>query len=309
MAENPFEKNIVRLRVQVIDVRSFSLDLQVSTFLPGKDVSQRLARDAGLDAYWPDKTRRLYWLRARGRIVGEEEKLSDLGVIDGELVYLLPQPPPQSGIFEPAPEYPAVRGYAGGGYLVLLSSFATVTAWALAWGVAVSHDRSLYITLPPGFAMGLLCTTLARHLWRGLGSRVRIPATALALQIMLSTLALLTPIAWQVYSGDGQVDPREIVAFLLPGVIAGMLGVLTGWLAWWGAVEPLPPVEYRPPEEVKTVGVVSCGICSRPVDPAVLSECVHGCGQAFHTGCFQAKKAVYRGEAGKCVVCLRAVGA
>jgi uncharacterized ubiquitin-like protein YukD len=302
------EKNIVRLRVQVIDVRSFSLDLQISTYLPGKDVSQRLAQDAGLDAYWPDKSRRRYWLRARGRVVGDDEKLSDLGVTDGELVYLLPQPPPQSGVYEPSPEYPVVRGYAGGGYLVLFGSFAGSTAWAFAWGVAIFHDRSMPTVLLPGFAMGLLCTTLARHLWRGLGSRVRIPATALALQIMLSSFALLTPVLWQVWMQDIEVDPRMLTASTLPGIIAGMLGVLTGWLAWWGAVEPLPPVEFRPPEEVKVVGAVNCGICARPVDVSVRSECVHGCGQVFHTGCYQAKKAIYRGEGGQCVVCGRATG-
>ena len=35
----------VTLRVQVIDMRSFTLDLQVPTYLPAQDLTQRIARD------------------------------------------------------------------------------------------------------------------------------------------------------------------------------------------------------------------------------------------------------------------------
>ncbi|MDI6772700.1 MAG: hypothetical protein QME77_08970, partial [bacterium] len=52
----------VTVRVQVIDMNSFTLDLQVPTYLPARDLTQRIARDAGLDAYWDDGRRRLYWL-------------------------------------------------------------------------------------------------------------------------------------------------------------------------------------------------------------------------------------------------------
>ena len=91
------ESTVVNLRVQVIAMKSFTLDLQVPTYLPARDLTQRVARDAGLDAFWGDGRRRLYWLRARGRLMLDDEKLSDLGVINGELVYLLPEPPAGSG--------------------------------------------------------------------------------------------------------------------------------------------------------------------------------------------------------------------
>ncbi|MFN7146724.1 MAG: EsaB/YukD family protein, partial [Myxococcota bacterium] len=116
------EQNVVQVRVQVIDMKSFTLDLQVPTYLPARDLTQRVARDAGLDSHWDDGRRRLYWLRARGRLMGDDEKLSDLGVVNGELVYLLLEPPAGSGVVEQGPDYPETHGYAGAGTLVLLGS-------------------------------------------------------------------------------------------------------------------------------------------------------------------------------------------
>src|SRR5689334_10487542 len=88
----PQDAGTVPVRVQVIDLEPFALDMVVPTYLPAKDLTQRVARDAGLGAYWPDGTRRLFYLRARGRLLGEEEKLQDLGVIPYELLHLLPEP-------------------------------------------------------------------------------------------------------------------------------------------------------------------------------------------------------------------------
>ena len=303
------EQNVVSLRVQVIDVNSFSLDLQVPTYLPGRDVTQRIARDAGLDAYWPDKRRRLYWLRARGRLVGDDEKLSDLQVIDGELVYLLPQPPPDSGVIEQPPEYPETHPYAGAGYVQVLVSLFGVILWSVGWGLAVVHDRSLPVVLLPGLGLGLWCGTLARHTWGGRGNRVRIPMTGLALELALSFFVFLTPVLY-AYATTGQmdaVDYQGLVAQALPGVIAGMLGVLVSWLAWWGAVEPLPPMQVMQAEAPVALALATCGICARPVDQSVRNDCVHGCGQIFHVGCFKAKQAMYRGDPRRCVVCDRAV--
>lgn len=304
------EQNVVQLRVQVIDVQSFTLDLQVPTYLPGRDVTQRIARDAGLDAYWADKHRRLYWLRARGRLVGDDEKLSDMGVIDGELVYLLPQPPPNSGVIERPPEYPETHPYSGAGYLVLISSMVGVLLWALGWGMAVSYDRSLSTVLFPGFALGMLCTTLARHTWGGRGNQARIPATALLIELMLSIVVLVTPVAFQVYTGElKEIDYTALALGSIPGVIAGMLGVMIAWLSWWGAVEPLPPVQIQALSAAQAAPVVvNCGICARSVDMNVQSVCVHGCGQVFHTGCLKAKQALYRGDFKRCAVCDRMVG-
>src|SRR5690606_8320968 len=53
----------VQLHVQVLDVEPFSLDVELPTYLPARDLTQRVARDAGLGAYWEDGTRRRFWLR------------------------------------------------------------------------------------------------------------------------------------------------------------------------------------------------------------------------------------------------------
>lgn len=304
------EQNVVNLRVQVIDIKSFALDLQVPTYLPGRDVTQRIARDAGLDAYWPDKRRRLYWLRARGRLVKDDEKLSDLGVIDGELVYLLPEPPQGSGVIEQQPEFPETHPYAGAGYLVLLGSLVGTLLWAVAWGIAVANDRSLVVVLFPGLALGLLCGTLARHTWGGRSNRVLIPMTGLALQIMLSVFAFISPMVYQYLTVGGldAVDYQLLVAQLLPGVIVGMFGVLMSWLAWWGAVEPLPPVQLQQQVVQQVAAIPDCGICGRPVEVDVRSECAHNCGKVFHVGCFKARQANYRGDPKACVVCEKLVG-
>ena len=112
----------VTLRVQVVDLQPFTLDLQVPNYLPARDLTQRIARDAGLKAYWQDGRRRLYWLRARGRLVQDHEVLSDLSVVNGELVYLLPEPPADSGVAERPPAYPTNRGYQAKGTVALLGA-------------------------------------------------------------------------------------------------------------------------------------------------------------------------------------------
>ena len=134
------DQQTVSVRVQVVDMNSFTLDLRVPTYLPAKDLTQRVARDAGLDAYWPDGKRRLYWLRARGRLLQDNENLGDLAVINGELVYLLPQPPAGSGVLEQPPDYPENRGYAGKGTLALVGSVLGVVLPAL---VAVVQYQEL----------------------------------------------------------------------------------------------------------------------------------------------------------------------
>jgi uncharacterized ubiquitin-like protein YukD len=296
------EQNVVQVRVQVIDMKAFTLDLQVPTYLPARDLTQRVARDAGLDSHWDDGRRRLYWLRARGRLMGDDEKLSDLGVINGELVYLLPEPPAGSGVLEQSPDYPETHGYAGAGTLALLGSLALVLAWAVGWGLALSEQRTLLVVTLPGLAMGFFCTSFARHAWGGRGNQLRIVATALALQLMITIITFLTPVL---------VDEADVLAVYqesVPGLILGMLGVFTGWLAWWGAVEPLPPRQVQTVEQAPQVAAtVPCGICGLPVEPKVRVECVHTCGQYFHAGCYKAKTAVYRGDASKCAICARRV--
>lgn len=297
------EQNVVNVRVQVIDLKSFTLDLQVPTYLPARDLTQRVARDAGLNAHWDDGRRRLYWLRARGRLIGDDERLSDLGIVNGELVYLLPEPPAGSGVVEQPPDYPEQKAYPGAGIFTLLGSIALVLGWAVGWGVALSHSRSIGVVTLPGLAMGFFCASLARHAWGGRGNQLRIAVTALVLQVLITIIAFLSPVIL-----EGQ-DALSVYRDSVPGFVLGMLGVFIGWLAWWGAVEPLPPKSQQAAEAApQVVATVPCGVCGGPVDPSVRMECQHACGMYFHQGCYKAKAAVYRGDKSKCAICARKVG-
>lgn len=302
----------VTLRVQVVDMQSFTLDLQVPTYLPAQDLTQRIARDAGLDSHWENGQRRLYWLRARGRLLGDKETLSQLGVIDGELVYLLPEPPPGSGVLEQPPDYPENFGYAGSGIPALLGTVGLVMAWSVGWGAALTVSRHLGVVFLPGIGLGLLCCNFARHAWGGQAYRIRVALTALVLFIMMMILTLvvtvgadmLTPSMLTALPGRA-VSPtfEEIVQDTAPGALAGFLGVFIGWLAWWGAVEPLPKQAPVVEAVQEAVAVVSCGICSGSVTAEVRMDCPYNCGQHFHSGCYQARVAVYRGDQRYCAVC------
>ena len=299
----PGEQQTVKLRVQVVDMTSFTLDLVVPTYLPARDLTQRIARDAGLAAQWEDGRRRLYWLRARGRRLGDDDELRHLGVVSGELVYLLPEPPPGSAVLEQKPDYPQTRGYSGKGLFALLGSILVVCSWSVGWGLALSVERSLAVVLLPGLALGFLTTSLARHAWGGRGGRLRVAATGILLFFFIALLAFTAPL----FYADGGIG--RVVLEVLPGIIAGLVGVLVGWLAWWGAVEPLPEVkEQAEIQEAEAQATVPCAVCGGQVTPDVRQECPHGCGRFFHVGCFQARVSVYRGDERICAICNQAVG-
>lgn len=293
----------VTVRVQVVDMDSFTLDLQVPTYLPARDLTQRVARDAGLDAYWDNGRRRLYWLRARGRLLADQETLADLGVIDGELVYLLPEPPPRGGVQEQVPDYPENRGYLGKGTVTLLGSLLAVMLWATGWGVALCVQRTTWTVLWPGLGLGFLCISLARHAWGGNATRVRVAATGMVLFVLIFVLAFVPA----VYLGN---SATEVYSQSVSGFIMGLVGVLVGWVAWWGAVEPLPATPKEKVEQAQeAVAVVQCGICGTDVTAEVRTECPYGCGRFFHQGCYKARISVYRGDRRFCAVCNAEVGA
>ena len=287
----------VSVRVQVVDMQPFLLDLQVPTYLPARDLTQRIARDAGLEAYWGDGRRRLYWLRARGRLMEEGETLADLGVINRELVYLLPEPPAGSGVVERPPDYPVTKGYPAKGTVALISALAFTSLWTVCWGVAMSEERSNWTVALPALALGLITTSFARHAWGGLGSRPRVALTSLA--VLFPTITLAFVIAARV----GDLGPPDLKVYAVSGLAWGMVGVMLGWLAWWGAVDPLPERadEVLAVEEV--TAVVDCGLCAQDVAPDVRMECAHGCGRFFHTGCHRARQAVYTGDPSECAAC------
>ncbi len=292
------QQQTVTVRVQVIDLDAFTLDLQVPTYLKARDLTQRVARDAGLKAHWDGGRRRLYWLRARGRLLGDEETLADLGVIDGELVYLLPEPPAGSGVVEQPPDLPSSRGYIGRGTLALMGSLMLNVAWAVGWGLALSMARDEWTIWLPGLGLGLLCAGFARHAWSGDGGQLRVLLTGLVLFPMLFVLALLVPVVFGL-------EPLQVFSESVGGLLLGMVGVFLGWMAWWGAVEPLPKqaeVAQAAPTQ-GAVAVVPCALCGGEVTVDVRWECQYGCGRYFHVGCYKARTAVYRGDDRRCAVC------
>jgi uncharacterized ubiquitin-like protein YukD len=294
--------NTVRVRVQVIDLNSFTLDLQLPTYLPAKDLTARVARDAGLEAYGDDGRRRTYWLRARGRLIGPDEKLEDVGVVDGELVYLLPEPPPGSGVVEQVPDYPVTQGYAGKGMGTVIASLVGVILWAVAWGGALVVVQSPWTVVMPGIGLGLLCISLARHMWGGQGMRLRILLTGLGLYLPLFALVFLPVIL-------GGEPAALVYRESLSGMFAGLIAVVLGWAAWWGAVEPLPTrLQATSQEEAQPAEAHACGICALPVQLDYRKDCVHGCGRVFHSGCHDTRMAVNRPDPRVCAICEARVG-
>lgn len=292
----PQDAGTVAVRVQVIDVEPFALDLVVPTYIPAKDLTQRVARDAGLGAYWEDGTRRLFWLRARGRVMGEEEKLQDLGVIPGELLHLLPQPPLGSGVMERPPEYPETHPYAGAGWVPVLSSMAMLFAWTAAWAVVLTVQANPATGLLPGMGLAVLSTSFSRHLWGGSGRAFKIPMVGLVVFGSLLLMAGVPAVALQV-------DPKVIASALVPGAIGGLGGVLLAWLAWFGAVEPLPrqALSTAKIQAAAAQQVIACGICGQAVDEEHRADCVYKCGRVFHSGCYRARQAM--AGPGVCGVC------
>jgi len=309
------QQQTVQLQIQVIDLEPQSLLLEVPTYLPAHDLTQRIVRDGGLLAHWDNGQRRLYWLRARGRLLRDKETLGDLGVVPGELVYLLPEPPHGSGVVEQSPEYPENHPYAGSGFVTLLGTLALITAWAVGWGVMLSVDSSIWGIVFPGLGLGLLCCSFARHAWGGAGDQPQVALTGLVMLWMMTALTLV--VGWGLDLMGLFPVPLEakqgpflgLIARTFPGIVTGMLGVFIGWLAWWGAVEPLPETRVVAAEDApKAVVTVPCGICGGDVTADVRQDCLHGCGQHFHVGCYRARVSVHRGDNRTCAVCNRAVG-
>ncbi len=292
-------KHTVKVRVQVVGMKSFTLDLVLPDYLPASDVGQRIARDAGLDSHWSDGRRRSYWLRARGRLLGHHETLANLGVVDGELVYLLPEPEPGAGVAEQPPAYPPETTSPSWSLPRVVVSVLLVMAFSLGWGIALVQDRGLASNVLPGMALGALCTSLARHLQNRRASSVQVLLTGLLIFGISSALAFSAPLLF------GGLPPAQLYVQILPGIMAGMVGALMGWLAWWGAVEPLPSASpgmaTQQDESVSTRLV--CAICGQTVTAQVHKPCPHGCGKHFHVGCYNARLSVYRGQSRRCAVC------
>ena len=291
----PQDARTVQVRVQVIEMEPFALDLVVPTYLPASDLTQRIARDAGLGAYWDDGTRRKFWLRARGRVMQDHERLDELGVIQYELVHLLPQPPPGTGVQERPPEYPKNKGYAAAGWGPTLSGLALVGSLSVAWSIGLLANHGLLMSVLPPIALALLGTSLARHLLGGQGSDIKVPLLGAGISFPLWLLALV-PAMLTI-----EIDALTIALLVLPSVVGLLIGVTIAWLAWYGAVEPLPKVTHAEVVMQEQVAVYNCGICGLDVQPDVRTSCKYACGRIFHVGCLTARESVHTGDG--CAVC------
>lgn len=291
----PSDAGTVPVRVQVIDLEPFAIDIVVPTYLAASDLTQRVARDAGLGAYWEDGSRRAFWLRARGRVMQDHEKLEDLGVVPGELLHLLPQPPVGSGIHERPPEYPETRGYAAAGTINIASGLAVVGLWSVGWALALLYSHSLVVGLFPAAGLSLLCVSFVRHLLGGEGSDVKVPAVGLMVFMPLMAMAF----APSVLFGDMPAEALTLSAVL--GFAAGSVCIVIGWLAWWGAVEALPERTSAQAVQEQAEAIYNCGICGLAVEPTVRAPCQFNCGQVFHVGCYQARQSLHQGTG--CAVC------
>jgi hypothetical protein len=299
MNRAPQDARTVTVHLQVVDLEPRALTLTLPDYLPASDLTQRIARDAELEAFWPDKSRRVYYLRARGRLMQPTERLKDLGIVPNELLHLLPEPPPDAGIATRPPEYPPNQGYAGAGNLNIAFSFLLILSFTAAWSMALTVElgsvAGAITGVFPALGLSLMCTSLARHLWGGdNGGAIRVPLTGFAIYMPVLMMAAVPALV-------ASPSFQTLAVTTGPAFAFGVIGTMFGWLAWYGAVEPLPPVTQREVQDQMANVTFPCGICGGQVVQDVKADCVYGCGRVFHRGCYEAKQAL--GQANSCAVC------
>ena len=289
------QQNTVLLRVQVIDMEPKKLDLRLPIFLKASDVSQRIAREAGLQAFWPDNTRKLYALRARGRLLHPNETLGDLRIMDNELLYILPQIRSNT-LKEQFPEYPEETNYAAGALSILCIQIFFIFFLSVNWGLSITEQFHWAAQLFPSLSIGVLCIAFARHAWGGKAMRTKVVLSAFVLYLMALVSCFLVSLV--VPTEEGFLNR------MFPGVITGIVAMLIGWMSWWGAVEALVRKKVEQKQETNKPVNHRCGVCGGTIAKNVLkySPC---CRRYFHTGCYIAAQDAYRGPIGFCPVCKR----
>ena len=291
----PADAGTVQIRVQVVDVDPAALDMIVPTYIAAKDLSQRIARDANLGAYWPDGSRRDFWIRARGRILNSEEKLDELGVVNGELIHISRSLRPIQAIERP-PELLPKTNQGMIRNLRMVRAALMLFGFAVAWGIGLSVGPGLLTTLIPAIAAGVLATTVARHFLVLRGA----PFDSAVGAIVYLVVLVLVFVPALISSEEGVSTHRERCgpARRNGWRCHGMAGLVR-------AVEPLPEERIeKMAQQLQEVREAPCGLCQQPVDLADASvrfDCVFGCGQVFHSGCYKARQAVSR--EGTCAAC------
>jgi hypothetical protein len=295
MSQAPRDAETVPVRVQVIDLQPRVVDVVVPTFLTAGDLTQRIARDAGLGAWWEDGTRRAFWLRARGRVLGPEERLVDVGVVPHELLHLLPEPRLGASVHEREPGWTpdgAVISSRWSRWMRTLMTLIWAGLWCIASVTAPGHSVAWW------GAMGL--ALLLRGAVAGWS-----PGEVWWLDLVMA-VAL-----WPMLAGGALYALGIDAVFGLSWLVTSALGGITGHaIAHLVALGPTDPVDLGGRAEAVAGAAVhdaaSCFVCQGSVQEEVLAHCRYGCGRVMHTGCQSACEAAATGPG--CEVCGAAVG-
>ena len=291
------EAQTIQVRVQVVDVQPSVLELVLPAFLPARDLTQRIARDAGLEAFTQDGRRRAFWLRARGRVMEDQETLADLNVVQYELLHLLPEPPAGQGVIEQ--EGAKAKALEPESNVRMALALAWPVIWAFLWGLALTVEREWWATLIPGLALGMLCVSMARRVLPDVAGRdVKLLLMGVGLCAILVPLALVPAI----YLGQGA---STVLGEASPGIVAAILGAVVAWIAWWAPIEALPE-SVRQESGISSASeqvAVVCGLCGGAVEKSVQVACHCGSGVQFHRGCYNARRAVAQEGGAVCAFC------
>ena len=241
----------IQVRIQVIDIKPQVLDLRVPVYLKASDLSQRIIRDAGLEPFWPNRKRKLYWLRARGRLLQDHETLQNLGVIDNELIYILPQPLPEMGVVEQSPDYPKVNDYLGQGLPLLIFMLFAIMMWSFCWGITINASQHWLVSILPSMGVSVLCISFSRHAWGGSPSHPRVGGTA----FFLYTLSVL--FASFDTTGSQRDDASRVYCFCCSWICFGCCRFARsdGWLGGVLLSHYQNTVKYKKKTKHKSISV------------------------------------------------------
>jgi len=283
----PKEAGTVPVRVQVVDTEPRVIDPTVPTYLDAADLTQRIARDAGLGGWWEDGSRRGFGLWARGRLVRENERLADVPIVPYELMHLLPEPRRGTGIQE-RPLGLLDRGDPPS-RMSKVMRVLYVLVWTTLWATALDARPTPLVAWTGAFVLPVLVLGAVRGVLWG---QLRWPAAWALAGIALFATA---PLAFGVVSA-----PEALRVYVVLATALGlMVGSTMAWLVWLGPLA-LPDVAEDAVAPV-IVAASTCAVCGGPVGSDVIEACAHGCGRTFHRGCLRARQSVATGPG--CAVC------
>ena len=148
--------------------------------------------------------------------------------MDGELIYLLPQPDAQLGVLEQNPAYPEVKPYLGQGLVQLMLTLLAVLVFSFLWGMALTVEQSVWTAVLPSLGLASLCIAVARHAWGGWAFNMRVGSTG----VCAVPHRLIAPVVCPYCASGFRMS--EFIKILAPGIALGscrtytFLGLLGG---------------------------------------------------------------------------------